>query len=124
MPLFLSAVTPLDIFIHRSFSSDSRNFNNHRHTLNPLFQGLSGKTWSTEGYGKLLQYIKFYSNKSHYNKTLAVPSRAFIHEQHEIYLIILKIQSLPHPASPCLTLPHPVSPSHALDLRYFEKLLK
>jgi len=45
-PLFLFSVSPLDIFIHRSLSSDSPNFNNHRHTLNPLFQGLSGETWS------------------------------------------------------------------------------
>jgi hypothetical protein len=43
-PLFLFSVSPLDIFIHRSLSSDSPNFNNHRHTLNPLFQGLSGET--------------------------------------------------------------------------------
>jgi len=43
-PLFLFSVSPLDIFIHRSLSSDSPNFNNHRHTLNPLFLGLSGET--------------------------------------------------------------------------------
>ena len=43
-PLFLFSVSPLDIFIQRSLSSDSPNFNNHRHTLKPLFQGLSGET--------------------------------------------------------------------------------
>jgi hypothetical protein len=48
-PLFLFSVSPLDIFIHRSLSSDSPNFNNHRHTLNTLFQGLSGETWSISG---------------------------------------------------------------------------